>query len=175
MMAGNSDAEQVIGLMLRVGKTGLNFFKLLKNAMEMNLAGQGGEISLNKLKKFTNANINEFELTEKSNEELEILKNCLKEFGVCYNIKKSPSLNADGTRDFFIYFGAEDATLINRAFKEYCKQMDARDEQGLDGVTKKAKKQAEKENNKNRNKDKDLSKGKEQKNRNKNREMNFDI
>ncbi len=163
-----NDTKSIIGFMFRAGQFVPNVFKLIKNAMEMHIIGQGGEVSMQQLKKFTNANINEFEFNKRSEDDYKIFEECLKEFGVVYNIKKSPVLNEDRTRDYFIYFGASDSIIIDRCFKEYCKRMEAREEQDLNSFVNKAKKQA---NEKSHNQDL----GKEQKHRNKNKDMNFEI
>ena len=160
-------SKEIISLFFRVGRISENVFKLIKNAMEINLQGKGGEINLNKLKNLSNGNLNDFEFTKRSEDDFNIFKDVLKEYGIKYNLKKSNGLNEDGTRDYYIFFDAKDTVVTERAFKEYCKRMDTREEQGLNGKTKEAEKEM-----KQHNMEQDKTKNKE-KTRDKNRDFNF--
>lgn len=166
MVDTDDTARQTIALFFRIGRTGQNVFKLLKNAMEMYLQGKGGEVNLKTLKNFSNGNLNDFEFSKRSEDDFNIFKDVLKEYGIKYNLKKSNTLNEDGTRDYYIFFDMKDTVIVERAFKEFCKRMDNREEQDLKSKVNEAEKEM-----KQRNKEQDRTKNK-QKTRDKNRDFN---
>lgn len=162
----DNTAKEVLGLIFKVPRTGYNIFKLIKGAMEMYLNGKGGEVDFNTLKNYSNGNLNDFEFTKRSEDNFNIFKDVLKEYGIKYNLKKSNVLNEDGTRDYYIFFDVKDTIIVERAFKEYCKRMDIREEQDLKSKVNEAEKEMKQQN-----KEQDRTKHKE-KTRDKNKDFN---
>lgn len=168
-----NDAREFLGILLRVPSAGIrafNIFRMLRDAIR--LYNGENQIDLNTLRKMTNGNINEFAYTKSADEDFKIFKNILKEYDIKYSIKKSNVLNEDGTRDYYFFFDAKNSTIVERAFKEYVKQMDAREEAGFEKRAEKAKEKAEKENEKSKDKSKDRDKNRD---KNRNKDMNFDL
>ncbi len=167
----DATTQQAISLLIRVGRSTPNIFKLLKQAMEKFLSGKRNEIDIKTLKTLTNGNINEFEFSKRSEDDFNIFKDCLKEFDVKYAIKKSKTQGEDGLTDYYFYFDCRDQVMMERCFKECVKRMDIREAESLDGMAKAAEEKMYEHN-----KDIDLSQDKNrQKHLNKNKDMNLNL
>lgn len=161
-------ASQTVTLLVRAPKGTVDIFRFLKNAVEKMRNG-GGEISMSELRKTTRGDINEFTYSKRSEDDFNILKSCLKEYGVKYNIKKSTVRNPDGLTDYFFFFDSRDKNVVKRCLNEYRKRMDEREKASFNGLVSAAEKDLGR-NYSDRTRSQDR-----QKHLNKNRDINFNL
>lgn len=162
-------ASQTVTLLVRAPRGTVNIFQFLKNAVEQMRLRGSSEISMAELKKLTRGDINEFTYSKRSEDDFNILKSCLKEFGVKYNLKKSRVKEPDGLTDYFFYFDARDKTIVKRCLSEFQRRMDERESVSFEGLVNSAERELGGQDI-----DRSMSKDR-QKQRSKNRDINMHI